>query len=141
MWRSVGRRHGPRSIPVWRVWIFRLNRRSHWKYVLRGGAMRSIILIFYLLFATAAFAQKIPTWNIQSYCRSKSMLGGGGGGEIYATCVDGETIALGELRESWNDYSAESRSQCLKVTGSGGVYSDLQACIEAAEAIRDAKRR
>jgi hypothetical protein len=103
--------------------------------------MRSITLIFCLLFATAAFAQKIPTLNIQSYCRSKSMLGGGGGDEIYAACVDGETIALGELRENWNDYSSESRTQCLKVTGSGGVYSDLQACIEAAEAIRDTKRR
>lgn len=102
--------------------------------------MRLSVVIF-LLFATAAFGQKIPNVNIQNYCRSKAMLGSGGSDEIYATCVDGETVALGELRENWNDYSAESRSQCLKIAGSGGVYSDLQACIEAAEAVRDAKTR
>ncbi len=103
--------------------------------------MRLGAVIFVLLFATAAFAQKIPKVNIENYCRSKAMLGSGGSDELYAACVDGETVALGELRENWNDYSAESRSQCLKITGSGGVYSDLQACIEAAEAERDAKRR
>ncbi len=66
---------------------------------------------------------------------------GGGGDEFYAACVDGETFALGDLRENWNDYSSKSRNECLKITGSGGVYSDLQACIEAAEAVRDAKGR
>jgi hypothetical protein len=76
--------------------------------------MRLSAVIFGLLFATAAFAQKIPKVNIENYCRSKSMIGSGGSDEIYAACVDGETVALGELRESWNDYSAESRSQCLK---------------------------
>lgn len=106
----------------------------------QGWAMRLSILVGGLLFATAASAQKIPNVDIQNYCRSKSVLGGGSD-EFYAACVEGETVTLGELRENWNDYSAESRSQCLKITGSGGVYSDLQACIEAAEAIRDTKRR
>ncbi len=102
--------------------------------------MRLTALLFCLLFATAAFAQKIPQVNIQKYCLSKSETGGRGD-EFYAACVDGETVALSDLAENWNDYSAESRSGCLKITGSGGVYSDLQACIEAAEAARDAKRR
>jgi hypothetical protein len=60
--------------------------------------MRLSSVIFGLLFATAAFAQKIPKVNIENYCRSKSMIGSGGSDEIYATCVDGETVALGELR-------------------------------------------
>lgn len=87
------------------------------------------------------FAQTLPMLDINRYCLQKAKISGGQIDDFYSTCVAAETATLAELRGDWGDYSKESRQRCLKLNGGGGYYSDLQACIEAAEALRNTEGR
>jgi hypothetical protein len=103
--------------------------------------MRAMVALAYLFLVGHAQAQPLPTVDIRRYCLKKSTSPAGVNPDLFATCVDGETATYGELKESWGDYSAQSRRRCLAIRGDGGFYSDLQACIEAAEALKDTEGR
>jgi hypothetical protein len=103
--------------------------------------MKLLLAMACLLASMPAWAQSLPVINIDRYCMKKSMSSGRGIEDFYGTCVDAETATYAELKASWSDYSQESRKRCLTITGSAGFYSDLQACIEAAEALRSTEGR
>jgi hypothetical protein len=103
--------------------------------------VRAIVTLAYLFLVGNAQAQTLPTVDIRSCCLKKSTSPGGVNQDLFATCVDGETATYGELKENWGDYSAQSRRRCLATRGDGGFYGDLQACIEAAEALKDTEGR
>lgn len=102
---------------------------------------RPVLALLGLFMITPVFAQTLPTLDINRYCLQKAKISRGQIDDFYATCVAAETATQVELRDDWNDYSKESRQRCLKTNGDGGYYSDLQACIEAAEALRNTEGR
>ncbi len=56
--------------------------------------------------------------------------------DLFGACVDVERASLAELKNNWSDYSPQSRKQCLGIVKDHGLYSDFEACIEGAEALR-----
>jgi hypothetical protein len=103
--------------------------------------MRPLLAIMALFAFGSASAQTLPNVDIRRYCLKKSMSTGMKTDDFYATCLDAETATYGELKENWSDYSSESRKRCLNIPSSGGYYGDLQACIEAAEALKHTEGR
>jgi hypothetical protein len=88
-----------------------------------------------ILLAPHALAQALPARSIELFCAKKANTAGAAMGDIFGACVDAERSSLGDLKDNWTDYSSQSRAQCLENFGAGGLYSDLEACIEAAEAV------
>jgi hypothetical protein len=103
--------------------------------------MRPSPVIFALLVLESASAQTLPNLDIRRYCHKKSMQNGITAEDFYLTCIDAETATYGELKENWSGYSSDSRKRCLNTPSSGGYYGDLQACIEATEALRHTEGR
>lgn len=101
-----------------------------------GDDMRRLVLaLASLLISSPLFAQALPSVDIGRNCLKKAKTNSPTD-DFYVTCVDAETVTLAELREDWRGYSSASRQRCLNTAGNGSFYSDLQACIEAAEALR-----
>lgn len=101
---------------------------------------RFVLALVSLLISSPLFAQALPRVDIDSDCLKKAKTNRPTD-DFYVTCVDAEKATLAELREDWSGYSSESRRRCLGMTGNGSFYSDLQACIEAAEALRSTEGR
>lgn len=98
----------------------------------------SLILSTFVLLPTVTFAQDLPSWSIELYCAKQARLSGNAMNDLFGGCVEAERASLAELKADWSEYSAASRSKCLKLISSDQLYSDLEACIEAAEAVRQA---
>lgn len=102
--------------------------------------MKKIIVVLALLTSGGAIAQALPPWSIELFCAQRSKAAGPAMNDLFGACVDVERASLGELKNSWSDYSPQSRKQCISLISNHGLYSDLEACIEGAEALRSEGR-
>jgi hypothetical protein len=94
---------------------------------------RTILALVFSSIAPAALGQALPRLDIQQYCARQAPSPGLPPEMAQSLCVDDETASLTVLKESWKTYSAASKTRCLQATGGRTQYSDLQACILAAE--------
>lgn len=101
---------------------------------------KKMIIIGALLTTTAAFGQTLPNRSIELYCAGRAKSSGMAMNDLFGACVESERASLAELQENWMSYSASSRARCVK-TMTDGLYSDLEACIEGAEAMRKTEGR
>ena len=100
------------------------------------------LTVFVVLSAsTDALAQALPARSIEQFCSKIAKTSGAPKDDVFGVCVDAERASLAELKENWNDYTPQSRARCLRTAGGEGLYSDLEACIEAAEAMRASESR
>jgi hypothetical protein len=93
---------------------------------------KALLIPAILVVSTVAFAQGLPTWDVQTYCKRRAQKSGMTTSELVDACVEAEKASLAELKASWSGYTAASREKCLKEADQH--YADLQACIVAAEA-------
>lgn len=89
-----------------------------------------------LVASTDAMAQALPAFSIELFCARRANAAGPALSNLFTACVEAERASLADLRENWVDYSPRSRAQCLKLFGAASLYSNLEACIESAEASR-----
>ncbi len=89
-----------------------------------------------LLVPAVAPAQTLPSRSIELYCAKRASAAGAVMNDLFGACVEAERASLGELKANWTDYSMSSRMRCISTTDPAGLYTDLEACIEAAEAMR-----
>jgi hypothetical protein len=102
---------------------------------------KTLIVLATLLASTAAFAQALPTRSIELFCAKRAKSSGMAMNDLFGACVEAEKASLDELQENWTSYSAQSRTRCIKIVSDEGLYSDLEACIEGAEAMRKTEGR
>lgn len=81
-------------------------------------------------------AQALLRRSIELFCAKRAKVAGAAVNDLFGACVEAERASLEDLRDNWTAYSLGSRARYLKVFGAGGLYSDIEACIEAAEALR-----
>jgi hypothetical protein len=89
-----------------------------------------------LLSSAATMAQGVPSRSIELFCAKRANAAGAALENLFTACVEAERASLADLIDNWTDYDPQSRAQCVSIMGKGGLYSDLQACIESAEAVR-----
>lgn len=89
-----------------------------------------------ILISTGAMAQALPNSSIELFCAKRANAAGKALENLFVACVEAERSSLADLQSNWTDYSAPSRAQCLKNFSNRSLYSDLEACIEAADAVR-----
>jgi hypothetical protein len=94
---------------------------------------RTILALASLSVATAAHAQALPKLDIRQYCAQRPALPGLPADLFRPMCVDAESESYATLKENWKTYSAASLARCLQAASGKMQYSDLQACIVAAE--------
>ncbi len=86
-----------------------------------------------------ASAQSIPRYNPAAHCEVVADTASGSR-VIYNGCMQMEQEAYNDLKGSWSELSAKTRSHCDKVARSGGkgTYAILKGCIDMeAEAAAD----
>jgi hypothetical protein len=102
--------------------------------ILRGLLMHgfsfSALLVATAMGATAAHAQSMPRYNVESYCQEVSDFSGGSS-MIYNGCIDQEQTAYNMLKARWSGFSAQMRGYCDEVASfGGGSYMLLDGCIQ-----------
>jgi hypothetical protein len=82
-------------------------------------------------------ADVVPTWNIQTSCKSAVAADGASGANAadvqgVDACVNDETQARDELTKNWTSYPAGLRTRCEGEAGGGGIssYVDLIVCLQ-----------
>jgi hypothetical protein len=83
--------------------------------------------------ATLAHGQALPKVDPQKYCARRPPPPGFSADDALAFCLDDENASLDVLRENWATYGADSKRRCLKSHVGPVTYSNLQACLIAAE--------
>src|SRR5436305_12006109 len=85
--------------------------------------------------ASAAFAESVPSLNVQATCRATPAVTLDQQG-TYDNCMRSENAARDRLAKTWGKMRAEWRSTCLKTTTLGGIpsYVELLTCVEMREA-------
>lgn len=94
---------------------------------------RTILALASLSVATVVHAQALPKLDIRRYCAQRPALPGAPADLQRPMCVDDESESYATLKENWKTYSAPSRARCLQAASGKMQYSDLPACIVAAE--------
>lgn len=102
---------------------------------------QKLIILAAFLASTAAVAQALPTRSVELFCAKRAKSSGTAMNDLFGACVEAERASLEELQQNWSSYSFDSRARCVKALSSDGLYSDLEACIEGAEALRSAGGR
>lgn len=97
---------------------------------------QKLIVLATFLASTAAVAQALPNRSIELFCAKRAKSSGMAMNDLFGACVEAERASLAELQENWTSYSGASRTQCITIVFGEGLYSDLEACIEGAEALR-----
>jgi hypothetical protein len=71
----------------------------------------------------------VPTFNIVKECRYES-----GSTANVERCSQDETVALGQLRTEWPQFSGADKRSCMEMTQIGGFasYVALLTCLEMA---------
>lgn len=83
------------------------------------------------LAVSSAYAQQMPRYDVNGYCRQVSDVGGGSD-VIYNGCIDMEQQAYNKRKAEWSSLPQKTRSYCDEVArvGGGGSYSILDGCID-----------
>ena len=94
--------------------------------------MRLSLALFILFVAGApAFAQSVPTYDTNIYCKNAS----GDSAQLRKNCQDMEDRAKTAVKHA--DVPPDIMQRCSKINGKNGNYAWLQACITAEETVRD----
>ena len=97
--------------------------------------MRPTLPLLLLLVAGGpSFAQSVPTYDTNSYCKHAS----GDSAQLQQNCQDMENRAKTAVRHA--DVPSDIMQRCSKINGKNGNYSWLQACITAEQMVQDAGR-
>lgn len=94
---------------------------------------RTVLALACILLAAPAHGQALPKLDIEKYCARQPATPGIPADLFRPMCVDDESASYATLQENWKTYSVASRTRCLQATSGRARYSDLQACIVAAE--------
>ena len=92
----------------------------------------------FVIYAGAAFAaDSPPDFNIEPSCRAAATAAHNR--ERLQGCLDSERRAREEIIKEWPDFTAATRTQCLKAASVGGeaTYTELLTCLEMT---RDVKK-
>jgi hypothetical protein len=86
-----------------------------------------------LIAATAAAAEGVPRFDIETLCRSAPRLEPTDPNP-YQGCVRDETEARSQLERQWASFDAAQREECVRATDVGGAPSfvDVLTCIQMA---------
>ncbi|HZO44334.1 MAG TPA: hypothetical protein VFB68_00485 [Xanthobacteraceae bacterium] len=100
--------------------------------------MKTIVAMLLLASASIAFAQGVPTINIDPTCRAAAK-GSAGMQQDYDSCRKSEEGARDVLAQQWTSFLAADRGSCyrLTTTGTPGTYTELLTCLEMK---RDARK-
>jgi hypothetical protein len=89
-----------------------------------------------------AYAQMIPRYDVETYCRRVASVSGGYSSTIDGACRDQEQAAYDVLARKWPGSADDHKTFCDQVArvGGGGSYSILSTCLdqEAAASQRNA---
>lgn len=95
--------------------------------------MRTVVLAS-LIFccATAAEAQELPRYDVESHCKDVAAFGGAPSETIRQGCFQMEQQAYNRLKEQWAELPRNVRQHCDEVASFGGSssYSILKGCID-----------
>jgi hypothetical protein len=87
-------------------------------------------ILFLSLCATAASADAIPRYDVETYCREVSDISGGSE-VVYGGCFDMEQGAYNRRKAAWNELPSQARKYCDEVARvSGGSYVILDGCLD-----------
>jgi hypothetical protein len=100
--------------------------------------MKTIVAMLLLASASIAFAQGVPTINIDPTCRAAAK-GSAGMQQDFDSCRKSEQAARDVLVQQWASFLAADRGSCyrLTTTGTPGTYTELLTCLEMK---RDARK-
>jgi len=87
--------------------------------------------------ATAAAAQRVPTFDVTTSCRQAASRAAPVGS--VETCVKLEQEARDHLARQWTAFAPADKSHCLQLSTLGGepTYSELLTCLELAQQARN----
>jgi hypothetical protein len=97
-----------------------------------------LAVVPFALHAAAAFAADTPPdFNVEPSCRAAATAAHNQ--KRLQGCLDSERRARDQLVKEWTDFTAATRSQCLKAASVGGeaTYTELLTCLEMT---RDVKK-
>jgi hypothetical protein len=100
--------------------------------------MKTLLALLMLASASIAFAQGVPTIDINPSCRAAAK-GSPGMQQDYESCQKSEQGARDILVQQWASFLAADRGSCyrLTTTGTPGTYTELLTCLEMK---RDARK-
>jgi hypothetical protein len=91
------------------------------------------ILLGSVLFATAAMADSVPTYDMARTCRLDHAAASGlAVTESMKNCVRDEKRALGQLHKQWPKFASAKRAGCVSQNTIGGApsYVGLLTCLQ-----------
>ena len=89
-----------------------------------------IFTIAAFMISPAAYAQSIPRYEPESYCKLVSDVSGGSA-MIFNGCMDMEQGAYDKRKAEWPSIPARAASCCDEVAReSGGSYTILDGCLD-----------
>lgn len=96
--------------------------------------MGKIYVILFLSVATLApaFAQEIPRYDPDGWCKRVGEVGGGASELIRRGCFEQEQTAYDKLKTIWGSVPLKAQRWCDQVAKSGGrgSYLILEQCID-----------
>lgn len=89
-----------------------------------------ILAVALLMAGPAAYAQSIPRYEPEAYCKQVSDVSGGSA-MIFNGCMDMEQDAYDKRKAEWPSIPAQTASYCDEVARvSGGSYMILDGCLD-----------
>jgi hypothetical protein len=74
-------------------------------------------------------AESVPVFDVKKSCQGVEVVFAGRNSD---NCIQSEEATRGQLKESWGDFSAKDKVECVGATKIGGVptYTELITCLE-----------
>ena len=74
-------------------------------------------------------ADSIPVFDVKKSCQGVEVVFAGRNSD---SCIQSEEATRGQLKESWGEFSAKDKVECVGATKIGGVptYTELITCLE-----------
>lgn len=78
-----------------------------------------------------AFAQSLPRYDVNAYCKEVAGFGGSYSATLDKSCFSMEQSAYDAIKVGWEAVPARTRKYCDEVAsfGGNGSYTLLQSCI------------
>lgn len=93
-------------------------------------AIAGIVSLVTLMTVSATYAQPIPRYDPEAYCKQVSDISGGSA-MIYNGCMDMEQEAYDKRKNEWASIPQKTASYCDDVARvSGGSYMMLDGCLD-----------
>lgn len=91
----------------------------------------SILAIAATALSSPAFADSVPHYDVNTYCKEVAGFGGSYSATLDKSCFSMEQSAYNAVKAKWNAIPEDTRKHCDQVASFGGKgsYSLLQSCI------------